>query len=86
MVFFRLLPGEGALGEDGDFLPGRGDKASDWVVEVGYRGEHDDLDGAREEAKGLARDLPPNAIYSTHERLVAILDRVSDPEDLEDTA
>ena len=82
VVFFRVVPDEAALGSDGDFLPGRGEEASDWIVEVGYRGEHDDLEDAVEETKGLAGDLPMSRIYHTPERLAAILDEVSDPEDL----
>ena len=83
VVFFRVVPDEEALRADGDFLPGRGEETSDWIVEVGYQGEHDALEDAIEEAKGLARGLPMSGIYRTPERLEAILDKVSDPEDLD---
>ena len=86
VVFFRVVPDEDALAQGGDFLPGRGDDASDWVVEVGYEGDHDTLAEAITEAKGLARDLPTGGVYATHEIRDKILDRVSDPEDLEATA
>ncbi len=87
VVFFRVVPDEEALDEStGDFLPGRGDETADWVVKVGYEGDHDTLKEAIEEAKGLARDLPTGGVYSTHEIREAILDGVSDPEDLEEIA
>lgn len=83
VVFFRVVPDEEALAPSGDFLDGRGIETSDWIVEVGYRGEHDALEGAIEETKGLARGLPMSGIYRTPERLEAILDKVSDPGDLD---
>ncbi len=86
VVFFSVVPDPGAAGEDGRFLPGRGEEVSDWAVEVGYQGDHDTLEEAIDEAKGLARDLPMSGIYRTHERREAILDRVTDPEDLEEIA
>ena len=84
VVFFRVVPDEGALERGGDFLPGRGDEVADWVVEVGYEGDHDTLAEAIREAKGLARDLPTGGVYATHEIREKILDQVSDPEDLEE--
>ena len=85
-VFFSVVPDPVAVGADGHFLPGRGEEASDWTVDVGYRGDHDTLEEAIEEAKGLAADLPMDGLYRTKERLDAILDRVTDPEDLEEIA
>ena len=86
VVFFSVVPDPGATGVDGTFLPGRGEEVADWAVEVGYQGDHDTLQEAIDDAKGLARDLPMSGIYRTHERREKILDQVSDPEDLEETA
>lgn len=87
VVFFRVVPDQDALDpESGDFLPGRGDETDDWVVEVGYEGDHDTLAEGIDEAKGLARDLPTGGVYATHEIREAILDGVTDPEDLEEIA
>lgn len=87
VVFFRVVPDEDALDpENGDFLPGRGDETADWVVEVGYEGDHDTLAEGIDEAKDLARDLPTGGVYATHEIREAILDGVTDPEDLEEIA
>ncbi len=85
-VFFSVVPDPDAVGADGTFLPGRGEQAADWTVDVCYRGEHDTLQAAIYEAKGLAADLPMNHVFVTEERLDAILDRVTDPEDLEEIA
>ena len=86
VVFFSVVPDPAAVGEGGTFLPGRGDEVADWAVEVGYEGEHDTLREAIDDAKGLARGLPMSGIYRTHERREAILDQVTDPEDLEEIA
>lgn len=86
VVFFRVVPDPAATGPDGDFLEGRGDTTDDWEVVVGYQGEHDTLEEAIQEAKGLTRDLPKSAIYPTTQKLAAALDQVEDPEDLEDIA
>lgn len=86
VVFFSVVPSPEAVGPDGDFLPGRGEEASDWVVEVGYRGDHDTLEGAVGEAKELAAGLPSSALYPNPERLRAFLDQVTDPGDLEEIA
>ncbi len=85
-VFFSVVPDPDAIGADGIFLPGRGEEAPDWTVDVGYRGGHDTLQAAIHEAKGLAADLPMNCMYGNKERLDAILDWVTDPDDLEEIA
>jgi len=85
-IFFSVVPDPDAVGADGGFLPGRGEEAADWTVDVGYRGDHDTLEAAIDEAKGLAADLPINGMFRTEERLDAILDQVTDPEDLEEIA
>jgi hypothetical protein len=86
VAFFSVVPAPEAVGDDGRFLPGRGEEVSDWTVQVGYQGDHDNLGEAIDEAKDLARDLPTSGIYRTNERLEAILDQVTDPEDLEEIA
>lgn len=86
VVFFRVVPDPAATGPDGAFLEGRGDTTGDWEILVGYQGEHDTLEDAIKEAKSLTRDLPKSAIYPTAEKLAAALDRVEDPEDLEEIA
>ncbi len=87
VVFFTVVPDPDALADDGAFLPGRGEKTSDWNVEVGYQGNFDTLEGAITEAKGLAANLPISPIFGTRERLLDILDKVTDPdEDLQQSA
>jgi hypothetical protein len=87
VLFFTVVPDPDALAEGGDFLPGRGEKTSDWNVEVGYQGDFDILEEAIAEAKGLAANLPISPIFGTRERLLDILDKVADPdEDLQQSA
>jgi hypothetical protein len=81
VVFFSVVPQADALTDDGDFLSGRGDDPEDWVVELGYQGDFDTLEAAIAEAKVLAARLPISPIFRTPERLHAILDKVSDPDD-----
>ncbi|MDQ3316864.1 MAG: hypothetical protein M3522_05955 [Actinomycetota bacterium] len=84
VVFFSVVPSPEAVGPDGDFLPGRGEEVSDWVVDVGYQGDFDALEEAIGEAKDLAPRLPKSAIYPTAERFHAFLEEVTDPGDLEE--
>ncbi|MBA3388551.1 MAG: hypothetical protein H0U02_04185 [Rubrobacter sp.] len=86
VVFFRVVPDPAAVDEVGLFPPGRGQETSDWTVNVGYQGDHDNLEEAVAEAKDLARHLPSSALYPNEERLAAFLGKVTDPEDLEETA
>jgi hypothetical protein len=86
VVFFAVVPSTEAVGPDGGFLPGRGDDVCDWAVEVGYQGDHDTLEGAVGEAKGLAEGLPKSALYPNPERVRAFLDQVTDPGGLEEIA
>ncbi len=83
VVFFGVVPEPEALADHGRFLAGRGEDPADWVVKVGYQEDFDTLQEAISEAKGLAPRLPRSAIYPTEERLVAFLEKVTDPEDLE---
>lgn len=83
-VFFSVVPKNEALDDSGTLLPGRGEDASDWDVEIGYQEPFDTLAEAIEEAKVLARGLPMSPIFRTEERRAAILDAVTDPEDFED--
>lgn len=86
VVFFSVTPDPAAVDEDGLFPPGRGQETSDWIVKVGYQGDHDTLAEAVAEAKDVARHLPRSALYPNEERLAAFLEKVTDPEDLEETA
>lgn len=86
VVFFRVVPDPAATRPDGDFLQGRGDTADDWEIIVGYQVEHETLEEAIDEAKGLSRDLPKSTIYPTTQKLAAALDQVEDPEALDDIA
>ena len=83
-VFFSVVPNNDALDDSGTLLPGRGEDASDWTVEIGYQEPFDTLAEAIDEAKILARGLPMSPIFRTEERRAAILDAVTDPEDFED--
>ncbi len=87
VLFFTVVPDPDALAEGGGFLPGRGEKTSDWNVEVGYQEDFDTLEEAITKAKGLAANLPISPIFGTRERLFDILEKVTDPdEDLEQSA
>jgi hypothetical protein len=83
-IFFSVVPKTEALDGTGSLLPGRGDDASDWAVEIGYQEPFDTLAEAINEAKVLACGLPMSPIFRTEERRTAILDAVTDPEDFED--
>jgi hypothetical protein len=87
VVFFSVVPDPDALADDGDFLPGRGEKTADWNIEVGYQGDFDTLEEAVREAKALAGHLPTSPIFGTRNKLFEILDKVTDPdEDLQQSA
>lgn len=86
VVFFSVIPDPGAVAPGGRFAPGRGEEVSDWRVEVGYQGEFDALKDAVEEAKELASGLPKSGLYPGPERIAAFLDRVTDPDDLDEIA
>lgn len=83
VVFFDVVPDPEALDDEGGLLERGGDDPSDWTVRIGYRGDFDTLEEAIGEAKDLATRLPRSALYPTAERLVAFLEKVEDPEDLE---
>lgn len=83
-IFFSVVPKNEALDDSGTLLPGRGEDATDWNVEIGYQEQFGTLAEAIDEAKVLARGLPMSPIFRTEERRAAILDAVTDPEDFDD--
>lgn len=86
VVFFTVTPDPDFLGGDGGFLHGHGDEAPDWNIEVGYQGDFDTLEEAVAEAKNLAIHLPISPIFANRDTLLATLDKVSDPDDLGQSA
>ncbi len=87
VVFFSVVPDPDALGDDGDFLPGSGEETPDWNIDIGYQEDFATLGEAVAEAKNLAANLPISPIFATRDGLLAVLDKVTDPDgDLEQTA
>lgn len=81
VTFFSVLPDPEATGHDGEFLPGRGDEASDWVVELGYSEDFGTIERAASEAKTLARNLPQAGVFPTRERFEASLDMLDETDE-----
>lgn len=83
MVFLSVIPDPQATAYDGDFLPGRGDDASDWTVQTGYTEDFDTIEEAVREAKVLARNLPQASIFPTKDRFEASLDLLDETDERE---
>lgn len=81
VVFFTVVPSPDATADDGDFLPGRGEDASDWFVKTGYTEDFDTIGEAVGEAKALARNLPQAGIFPTRERFEASLDLLDETDE-----
>lgn len=81
VVYFSVVPNPEASGADGDFLPGRGEDARDWVVLTGYREDFETIGEAVEEAKILARNLPQAGIFPSRERFEAALDMLDETDE-----
>ena len=81
VVYFSVVPNPEATGEDGNFLPDRGEDGRDWTVKLGYEEDFDTIGEAVEEAKILARDLPQSGIFPSRERFEAALDMLDETDE-----
>ena len=81
VVYFSVVPNPDASGTEGDFLPGRGEEASDWVVKLGYEEDFETIREAVEEIKILARNLPQAGIFPTRERFEVALDSLDETDE-----
>jgi hypothetical protein len=81
VVYFSVAPNPEATGADGDFLPGRGEGASDWIVKTGYEEDFETIGEAVEETKILSRNLPQAGIFPSRERFESALDLLDDTDE-----
>jgi hypothetical protein len=81
VVYFSVVPSPEVTGADGGFLPGRGEDASDWIVELGYEEAFETIGEAVEEAKVLVRNLPQAGIFPSRERFEAALNMLDETDE-----